>query len=106
MKTSLLLAGAAVLFTAFANISPAEAKGHYLGPEVFDYSDSNAFYPKQAPVESSQPSCYIEPSGPHTQIRWESACATAARQFDTHARPDSTSTYVAPRGFHNQISWD
>jgi hypothetical protein len=101
-----------ILVAAFAGAGSAHAARFQTGPAVFDYSDSDSgsLYTKKrgggfAPSESS---CYIEPTGFHNSIRWDSACVeamkhrAAVRSASASVQPRK---FVEPRGFHSQIRW-
>mgnify|MGYP000995210040 CR=1 FL=1 len=100
------LALASLLSVGLASVAEAKAGHAQPGPQVFDATSSDTFIPRQASSTTASPSCYIEPEGFHSQIRWDTACrdAQAKARYRTHSGlPDK---FDAPRGFKNQIRWD
>lgn len=84
-------------------IQPAQANaGHYnvAGPSV-----ANGSTPTTT-TAGTEPSCYSEPTGFHSQIRFDDKCTQMMKQRNaSQLNSTSTQKFVEPTGFHKQIRW-
>lgn len=101
LKTLFLASLAIVGGLAFATPASANA-GHnnVTGPSAYDSSSMRS----ERKVEAE--TCYTEPTGFHSQIRWDEACRAAkARQRSNgeQSAVSAPSRFMAPEGFHHQV---
>lgn len=98
MVAALLLSGAPTLVHA----KPARTQPD---PQVFDHSDP-ADLARRTAKQPTQPDCFVEPEGFHSQIRWDGDCVKARRLRQHETTTSGPTRFEAPRGFHSQIRWD
>ncbi len=96
---------AVLLVSSAPSLVQAKSARTQPDPQVFDLSDP-ADLARRTAKNATQPACYTEPVGFHSQIRWDGDCVrTQQLRQSVMTTPEST-RFEAPRGFKSQIRWD